>query len=347
MQFFIKKKLLLLFFITPTLIAQNTHAQNTSVIPYSGTLFSQGKPVSQDTDVLMAFALYSGDAVTALPAGSTNEAPDVALAEESPSYNRLWTSWMTEDGTTSELSSLTVNNPHTVGVNVRNGRFLVHLGAGDQTSLPNSVFDQRPLYVVTWVVNGSGVFRLPPQKLEKVPHAVTAERANSFEVMGDLTVDSITPRGSTLEIEGGINTTGLSTLSGPALNVTGDLNVSGITRLNSRRGNLGTKPSDGNWHTVVSGLHGTHVYELVVRASKGACHGIGHFIAAHTYGNFTVQATSLHWEGGSSACGVEVRFFGTTYDMSLQIRTKGNYSVLGNNSDSPPLYYSVSRLRFD
>ena len=53
--------------------------------------------MSQDSDVLMAFALYSGDAMTASPRG-TNEAPDVALADENPSYNRLWTSWTTEDG---------------------------------------------------------------------------------------------------------------------------------------------------------------------------------------------------------------------------------------------------------
>ena len=178
--------LVYLFLLLPTLaLAQ---APPTSVIPYSGTLFSQGKPVSQDTDVLMAFALYSGDAITVLPAGSTNEAPDVALADENPSYNRLWTSWTTEDGAASQLSSLLSNNPDTVGVKVRNGRFLVHLGASGQTALPDSVFDQRPLYVVTWVVNTSGAFRLPPQALDKVPHAVTAERANSFEVMGDLNV---------------------------------------------------------------------------------------------------------------------------------------------------------------
>ena len=147
--------------------------------------------------------------MTALPAGSTNEAPDVELADENPSYNRLWTSWTTEDGAPSQLSSLTVNNPHTVGVKVRNGRFLVHLGTGDQTSLPNSVFDQRPLYVVTWVVNANGVFRLPPQALDKVPHAVTAERAKSFEVTGTLKVDQIEPNiGDKVEVVGDLNIQG-------------------------------------------------------------------------------------------------------------------------------------------
>ena len=158
---------------------------------------------------------------------------------------------------------------------MRNGRFFVHLGDTGQETLSDTVFDEETLYVVTWVVNDDDVvYRLPPQELRTVPHAVTAKRAIEFEVKESLTVDSITPRGPTLEIAGGVSTTGPSTLRGP-INVTGDLIVSGITRLNSRRGNLGTKPSDGNWHTVVSGLNGVHVYELVVRASKGSCHGIG------------------------------------------------------------------------
>jgi hypothetical protein len=178
--------LLILFFLTPcTSWAQ---AQSTSVIPYSGTLFSQGKPVSQDNDVLMAFALYTGDVELALSSEPSESAPDTSLNVESPAFDRLWTSWETENGTAEILSDLTLNNPHIVGVKVRNGRFLVHLGASGQESLPNTIFDQRPLYVVTWIVNGSGVFRLPPQKLETIPHAVTAERANSFEVMENLTV---------------------------------------------------------------------------------------------------------------------------------------------------------------
>ena len=40
-------------------------------------------------------------------------------------------------------------------------------------------------------MNSSGTFRLPPQKLGVVPHAVTAERAVDFEVSGTLKVDTI------------------------------------------------------------------------------------------------------------------------------------------------------------
>ena len=160
------KLIFTLLILLPTLaLAQ---APSTSVIPYSGTLFSQGKPVSQSAPVQMAFALYTD--TTGLDAEQTNAAP-VA--------NRVWSSW--------EEAGETIGS--TISVQVRNGRFLVHLGEDGQTALADSVFDQRPLSVVAWVVQGSGtIYRLPAQSLKKVPHAVTAERANSFEVTGDLKV---------------------------------------------------------------------------------------------------------------------------------------------------------------
>ena len=166
------KKTIPLSFITPsvmiTLMLSASHAQaqaqSTSVIPYQGTLFSQGKPVSQSAPVRMAFALYTD--TTNLTVGQTDEAP---------STHRVWASW--GEGNVVGLGQ-------TIPVQVRNGRFLVHLGEEGQSPLADSVFDQRPLSVVAWVVNGNGEFRLPPQTLEKVPHAVTAERAHDFNVGG-------------------------------------------------------------------------------------------------------------------------------------------------------------------
>ena len=116
----------------------------------------------------MAFALYTN--TTGLDAGQTDEVP---------AANRVWSSWGAGD---------VVGSDQTIPVQVRNGRFLVHLGEDGQTALADSVFDQRPLSVVAWVVNDSGEFRLPAQVLEKVPHAVTAQRANNFDVEGSLTV---------------------------------------------------------------------------------------------------------------------------------------------------------------
>ena len=62
------------------------------------------------------------------------------------------------------------------------------------------MFDQRPLYVVTWIVNSSGTLRLPAQKLEKLPHAITAERTTSFEVKTHLNVIGDADVGGTLRV---------------------------------------------------------------------------------------------------------------------------------------------------
>lgn len=164
-------------------------AEPTSVIPYQGTLFSQGKPVSQTDPVKMAFAIYSDSA--GLDAGASADAP---------ALHRKWTSW-----SSTENVDDVVNADKTIDVQVRNGRFLAHLGEEehgqqplkDSTFTPASPVDD--FYVVTWVVKDSGgVFRLPPQKLGKVPHAVTANIATSFEIHGNpkergkIKVDSFT-----------------------------------------------------------------------------------------------------------------------------------------------------------
>ena len=65
------------------------------------------------------------------------------------------------------------------------------------------MFDQRPLSVVAWVVNENGEFRLPAQVLEKVPHAVTAQRASDFNVDGTLQVQSITTPNGLLDVHVG------------------------------------------------------------------------------------------------------------------------------------------------
>ena len=172
----------------------------TSVIPYQGTLFSQGKPVSQTNLIKMAFAIYSDN--TGLEAGARADAP---------ALNRTWTSWTSPEG-----EDDAVNADKTIGVQVRNGRFLVHLGEEEygQQPLKDSTFTPDPpteyFYVVTWVVKDSGgVFRLPPQKLGKVPHAVTAERAHGFEVHGVLKVNEIEPLShSSLQLNGSLHVNG-------------------------------------------------------------------------------------------------------------------------------------------
>ena len=170
MPFFFKKiPLSVTALMALTLLTSIAQAQN-SVIPYQGTLFSQGKPVSQNAPVRMAFAIYSSPVQTSDPSSA-------------PGNFRKWSSW-------GASGADTVDDSDAIDVKVRNGRFLVHLGeeTDGQEPLAESVFDTAPLYVVAWVINSTGVFKLPYQKLEMVPHAVTASRANGFEVSGELLV---------------------------------------------------------------------------------------------------------------------------------------------------------------
>jgi hypothetical protein len=218
MWFFLKKisstlLILSVIHLAPALSwAQAQPTEPTSVIPYQGTLFSQGKPVSQSTPVQMAFALYTDK--SGLSAGSTNVAPGA---------NRIWTSWVSTEGENETVTPGSHTDDvvdDTISVMVRSGRFLVHLGealADDaentQVEIPDREFDNVTLYVITWVaqeVDGGGynVFRLPPQKLETVPHAVTAKRANGFEVMGKLEVSGAT------ELKAGLSVDGLAEFKG-------------------------------------------------------------------------------------------------------------------------------------
>ena len=169
-------------------------AQNTSVIPYTGTLYSQGKPVSQNQAIKMAFALYAFNQETLAHEVSTQ----FTSQTEAPSEHVVWTSW-TDLSSNGELESpteaLTVDA--TVPVLVRNGQFLVHLGDSTQGNQP-ALFDSilslytehrtddgtlasrtpKVLYLVIWVKPSTTqpVKRLPPQKLNTVPHAVSASQ---------------------------------------------------------------------------------------------------------------------------------------------------------------------------
>ena len=227
-------------------------AEPTSVIPYQGTLFSQGKPVSQTDPVKMAFAIYSDSA--GLDAGARADAP---------ALNRTWTSWTS---VADEDESVVASK--TIGVQVRNGRFLVHLGddARGQELLEDKIFTPDlpadDLYVVTWVVKDSGVvFRLPPQKLGKVPHAVTAERANGFEVMGTLRVDEIEPRtlGASIQVNGG-------------LSVNNDLTVNNGLYRKVMTGQTGLNSLLDIEITTGSGGNSLYTITLFISHCGGGCH---------------------------------------------------------------------------
>ena len=208
-------------------------ADGTSVIPYSGTLYSQGKPVSQGNAIKMAFALY--EEISALP--NLTASSDANLTSSVPHTGRKWTSWATSVGVDAVISS---TDEDTVDVYVRHGRFLAHLGDEGQIGLSNSIFDSNSLYVVVWIVqeissNEYKYHRLPPQKLNTVPHAVTASRALSFEVADTLTV------GGDLNVQGALNVAETSTLD-DHLVVSGTSSLNDGATLGSRTHYLPTAP---------------------------------------------------------------------------------------------------------
>ena len=153
-----------------------------AVIPYSGSLYSQGKPVSRSTPIKMGFALYQG-------APTFDEGPTESARRSSVSTagTRVWMSWVGDENVVQTTSD----------VYVRQGRFLAHVGEvldqGLHRPMADLVLDAQPLYLVVWILpdesDSASIRRLPPQRLQSVPHAVTARRATDFEIKGDLQVD--------------------------------------------------------------------------------------------------------------------------------------------------------------
>ena len=193
-----------LFFAFLCLIPTLTWAQSKSVIPYSGSLYSQGKPISQNEAVNMGFALYAFDDGTS----SESIGNQFTNQTQAPASNLVWTSWQNLYTETGEFQAPTeaINVTASVPVYVRNGAFLVHLGdstQGSQPSLYDSIFSlysenlaadgsvesrtAKVLYLVIWVQPDptADPKRLPPQKLNTVPHAITARQAVDFEVKGE------------------------------------------------------------------------------------------------------------------------------------------------------------------
>ena len=125
-RMFFFKKMKQSFLILLCLLPALSWAQSQSVIPYAGTLYSQGQPISQSDPIMMGFALYSGsptfeNTTTTIP---NNQA------------TRLWVSWSGD-----QEDTVTRN----VKVGVRNGRFLVNLGEIPKDTVGEYVTTHRAL----------------------------------------------------------------------------------------------------------------------------------------------------------------------------------------------------------
>ena len=311
-----KQPLKLLALLTFTLSAWGAQAQN-SVIPYQGTLFSQGKPVSQTEPVRMAFAIYSDDA--GLDAGQDGNAPSGEA--------RKWTSWDVAGEGGDSVNDVS----KTVGVQVRNGRFFVHLGETEagQQPLGDDVFDASELYVVVWLMqdteNPNAVFRLPPQRLQTVPHAVTAKRANGFEVGGLLKVDAMSPNLS------------------DQIRVHGELEADSFITSSLIGKHKGSVVSDGEWHDILPSSAELNVYRVVTFVNKSGCNSVGHFLALRNYHVTRIEPVQAVYNG----CSVELEWrLDPGLSAALRLRSSSDFNLRGGiDTYRPPIYYSITELK--
>lgn len=103
--------------------------------------------------------------------------------------------------------------------------------------------------------------------------------------------------------------------------------VSGNTQLAYEQYSYGTSSfaSNGNWHTMLSGLSGHHVLLVRMYQSGSGFHTSALFIAANTYASGNIWTFS---SGGGWSSNVELRWTGSTYNYNLEGRSTGTNSAL-------------------
>ncbi len=108
-----------------------------------------------------------------------------------------------------------------------------------------------------------------------------------------------------------------------------DLDVNGVVAQKGRVGTayLGKIPADGKWHNIVEGVNGCHMLEINagVGKKKTGKYALLHAIAISTFGKSRnkIKKTQAHYKMRSSR--IELRWRGSIYDYSLQMRTRANY----------------------
>lgn len=110
-----------------------------------------------------------------------------------------------------------------------------------------------------------------------------------------------------------------------------DFEVNGILGSKSRIGThiLTTAPADGKWHDVVTQLNGCCAFEIMAQVGKKkkGKYALLHAHALSTFGksNSKIKTCQAHYGWWWNK--ISLRWVGTTYDYSLQIRTRSNYGA--------------------
>lgn len=123
---------------------------------------------------------------------------------------------------------------------------------------------------------------------------------------------------------------------------TTDFEVNGILGAKSRVGThiLTTVPADSKWHDIVTDLNGCCAFEIMAqvgKAKKGK-YALLHAIAMSTFGKSHSKIKTCQAHYGWWWNKISLRWVGSTYNYSLQIRTRSNYG-----SDSKIKFY-VTKL---
>ena len=107
--------------------------------------------------------------------------------------------------------------------------------------------------------------------------------------------------------------------------------VNGILGTNSRVGTykISTIPADGAWHDVITELNGCCAFEIMAQVGKEKTgkYALLHAHALSTFGKSRnkIKTTQAHygWWWNKLA----IRWTGTTYNYSLQLKTRSNYGA--------------------
>lgn len=107
------------------------------------------------------------------------------------------------------------------------------------------------------------------------------------------------------------------------------LEVNGILGVHSRVGTyqLSTIPADGKWHNILSGLNGCTAFEIMAQVGKEkkGKYALLHAQALSTFGKSRSKIATTQAHYGWWWNKIALRWRGSTYDYSLQMRTRSNY----------------------
>lgn len=128
------------------------------------------------------------------------------------------------------------------------------------------------------------------------------------------------------------------------------LDVQGVAGMQGRVGTFkqGSVPADGKWHDIVTGLDQVHAFEIMALANGKKHTGkyaITHAIALAAFGSRRSRNKVRHTRAFYSWFwnAISLRWKGSTFGFSLQIRTRSNYG-LGNDDTPAQLHYRVMKL---